>query len=553
MSENWISKIKNKPAFQAALEKTGMVLFFALLIFILFIPIKSFFNFYDEGFAVFNATRLLNGEAPYRDFWAIYPPGQLYILAGIFKLFGVSLDASRVYDTLVRAVLVLGIFLVARKMTSRRYAYLVTFALTLVLASQGFYSYAVYPALAVSIYALYSAVQYAARKSRRWLLATGAITGLACIIRWDIGLYVGFGLSAALFIYKFIGVFREKTSLTRAAYSAFQVAILPLVVAIGILLAGYGLVSLRSGLGFVWDQVFYFPATQLRAVRWLAYPELLHPHISGLSDFWSIYARPMDWLRFYLPLVIYVLAWIYYIYALFVKRITPDVQDFGIMTAALCGPFLFSQALSRYDYIHVLPSLIPAALVVAALFPKILAVPGYRLSKGWVYILLPAVASVYLLAPFNAVLGAMDDYPWEKCRSQLPRASCAPVNGNEEKTVRYIQAHIQENEPIFVGNQRHDILFVNDAGFYYLAARPSATRYSELHPGVANTLPVQQEIASELEAKQVKYLVLVDIWLSNEPNGSSKSTGVVFLDSYIRKNYRRVSGFGEYQIWERLR
>jgi hypothetical protein len=79
-----------------------------------------------------------------------------------------------------------------------------------------------------------------------------------------------------------------------------------------------------------------------------------------------------------------------------------------------------------------------------------------------------------------------------------------------------------------VGNQRHDILFVNDAGFYYLAARPSATRYSELHPGVANTLPVQQEIAGELEAKQVKYLVLVDIWLSNEPNGSSKSTGRCF-------------------------
>jgi hypothetical protein len=42
----------------------------------------------------------------------------------------------------------------------------------------------------------------------------------------------------------------------------------------------------------------------------------------------------------------------------------------------------------------------------------------------------------------------------------------------------------------------------------------------------------------------------VDIWLSNEPNGSSKSTGVVFLDNYIRKNYTRVAQFGEYQIWE---
>ena len=551
MSGNWFVRLKAKPEAQAVLGKTWVVLFFALLLFILFIPIKSYFNFYDEGFAIFNATRLLNHEAPYRDFWAIYPPGQLYTLAGVFKLFGVSLYASRVYDTFVRAVLVLGIFLVARKITTRKSAYGVTLALTLVLSSQGFYSYAVYPALAVSIYALYSSLEYVAQKFRRWLFITGAITGLACIIRWDIGLYVGFGLSAALFIHQFVQSFREQTSPVRSAYSAIQVAILPLAVTLAILLAGYGLVSLRSGLGNVWEQVFYFPATQLRAVRWLAYPELLHPHISGISDFWNIYARPMDWLRFYLPLVIYALTWLYYTYAILVKRITLSVQDFGIMAGALCGPFLFSQALSRYDYIHVLPSLIAAGLVAAALFPKILTGSGQRLLKGWVYILLPAVASVYFLAPLNAVLGTMDDFPWEKCRSQLARASCAPTNGNEEMAVRYIQAYTKENEPIFVGNQRHDILFVNDVGLYYLAARPSATRYSELHPGVANTLPVQQEIANELETQKVNFLVLVNIWLSNEPNGSSKSTGVVYLDNYIRDHYFKIVEYGEYQVWKR--
>jgi len=259
----------------------------------------------------------------------------------------------------------------------------------------------------------------------------------------------------------------------------------------------------------------------------------------------------MDWLRFYLPLVIYALTWLYYTYAILVKRITLSVQDFGIMAGALCGPFLFSQALSRYDYIHVLPSLIAAGLVAAALFPKILTGSGQRLLKGWVYILLPAVASVYFLAPLNAVLGTMDDFPWEKCRSQLARASCAPTNGNEEMAVRYIQAYTKENEPIFVGNQRHDILFVNDVGLYYLAARPSATRYSELHPGVANTLPVQQEIANELETQKVNFLVLVNIWLSNEPNGSSKSTGVVYLDNYIRDHYFKIVEYGEYQVWKR--
>ena len=534
------------------LSKTWVVLFFAFLLLILFVPIKSFFNFYDEGFAVFNATRLLNHEAPYKEFWAIYPPGQLYILAGIYKLFGISLLPSRIYDTLVRALLVVGVYLVAKEITTRKFALVVTLSITLVLASQGFYSYAVYPALAVSIYALYSSLKYTTRNSWRWLLVTGAITGIACLIRWDIGLYIGFGLGAALFIHQLVRSSREKTSPIRSIYSAIKVAILPLVLTLIIILVGYGLVSLKNGLGYVWDQVFYFPATQLRSVRWLAYPGLLHPHISDISDFWNIYARPMDWLRFYLPLVVYAIALIYYIYAILVKRISLDIQHFGTMASALCGLFLFSQALSRYDYIHALPTLIPAALVIAWLFPKILASSAHRAIKVLLYLLIPAIASVYFLAPFNAVLATLDDYPLWECRSHLVRASCASTSGNQEKAVLYIQAHTRENEPIFVGNQRHDILFVNDVGFYYLAARPSATRYSELHPGVANTLPVQQEIANELETKNVKMLVLVKIWLSNEPNGSSKSTGVVFLDNYIRKHYTLVAEYGEYQIWERL-
>lgn len=551
MQGTFFDRVWEKPETQEALKKIGIALFFGLLIFILFTPIKSFFNFYDEGFAVFNATRVLNHEAPYRDFWAIYPPGQLYILAGIFKLFGTSLYSSRIYDTIVRAILVLGIFLVARKITTRRYAYIVTLALTLVLASQGFYSYAVYPALAVSIYAIYCALEYVARNSWRWLLASGAISGLACIIRWDIGLYVGFGISAALFIHQLVFSIRDSVPPVRSVYTALKVTVIPLAITFIILAGGYGLVSLRSGLNNVWGQVFYFPIVKLRAERWLAYPQLFHPHINDISNFWNIYAPPMDWLRFYLPLLIYAITWIYYAYAILVKRITLDVKHFGTLMASFCGAFLFSQALSRYDYIHVLPSLIAAALVIATLFPRLLAGAHPVAVKGMAYLLFPAVASVFLLAPLNAVLGNMDDYPWDSCRTQLVRASCVTVSPNEEKAVQFIQAYTKPNEPIYVGNQRHDIVFVNDAGFYFLAARPSATRYSELHPGVANTLPVQQEIANELETKKVNMLVLVDIWLSTEPNGSSRSTGVVFLDDYIREHYFIITIYGEYQIWER--
>ncbi|MBE3145286.1 MAG: hypothetical protein IMZ61_15415, partial [Planctomycetes bacterium] len=72
-------------------SKSLIFLFFTLIFLILLIKIKTFFNYYDEGFAMFGSTRVLNGDVPYKDFWAIYPPGQFYILAGIIKIFGSNL------------------------------------------------------------------------------------------------------------------------------------------------------------------------------------------------------------------------------------------------------------------------------------------------------------------------------------------------------------------------------------------------------------------------------------------------------------------------------
>ena len=55
---------------------------------------------------MFGSTRVLDGDVPYKDFWAIYPPGQFYILAGIIKLFGPNLLIARIFDTLIRFLMV---------------------------------------------------------------------------------------------------------------------------------------------------------------------------------------------------------------------------------------------------------------------------------------------------------------------------------------------------------------------------------------------------------------------------------------------------------------
>ncbi len=541
--------------------KIGIALFLSLMLLILFAPLKTSFYYYDEGFAVFNATRVINQEIPYKDFWAIYPPGQLYTLAAIFKLFGSALIVSRIYDTFVRFAIVIGVYFTARKITSQPLAVVAGLTTTLLMTSVGFYAYAVYPALALSIWGIWSSLEYTALPATapgrlRWLLVAGILTGISSLYRWDIGLYASLSLAASVFLYHLFDK-AQATETPPPAFKTFLTAckmgLLVLAGSFTVLLIGYGLVSLKSGLNNVWEQVFLFPATKLHDVRWRAYPSLIPSKLPKLSDFWSYYSEPMDWVRFYLPLAVYAIALVYYAYALLVKRITINSQHFGTIAAALCGPLLFAQALSRYDYIHVLPSTILASLVIVSLFSQTNVLGGLinLVPKVFLYALLPVMVAVYFTAPLDPISSALDNMPPWGCYSHLKRASCAYTGENQQRAVDFVRSYTSNNDPIFVGNQRHDYVFVNDVGFYFLADRPSATRYSELHPGVATTLPVQKEIAGELESKNVNVLVLVDIPNSGEPNASVISSGVHYLDEYIRSKYTLVAQYGEYQIWER--
>lgn len=108
-----------------------------------------------------------------------------------------------------------------------------------------------------------------------------------------------------------------------------------------------------------------------------------------------------------------------------------------------------------------------------------------------------------------------------------------------------------EREAVFVASATHDRIFVNDVSLYFLAERPIPTRYHELHPGVATTRPVQQEIINELQTNEVKWLFVVDWPNPNEPNDSAKSSGITDLDEYIHKNYQAQEQFGIYQLWQK--
>jgi len=69
---------------------------FALLIMFLIVHARTTYNVYDEGIISYGAVRILHGDVPYRDFWTMYAPAQFYIVAVLYKLFGLKLLVVRI-------------------------------------------------------------------------------------------------------------------------------------------------------------------------------------------------------------------------------------------------------------------------------------------------------------------------------------------------------------------------------------------------------------------------------------------------------------------------
>ena len=68
----------------------------------------------EEGFMLVFPERVLHGDLPNQDFLHLYGPGSLWVLAGVYKVFGVQLLNERLFGLAQQISIVLGMFGLAR-------------------------------------------------------------------------------------------------------------------------------------------------------------------------------------------------------------------------------------------------------------------------------------------------------------------------------------------------------------------------------------------------------------------------------------------------------
>ena len=520
---------------------------------------------FDEGLILLGAARVLDGAIPHRDFYTLYGPGQFYVLAGLYKIFGVSVLVERAWDTVVRCCSVVLVLIIVRQVASRLLASLAAAASLVCLGSFGTFGYPVFPALAAALLGLaFLAPTMGKAWSAAGLVAAGVCAGVTTLFRYDVGIFI-FGAEWALLAFCIWFQSRGRAHCLHAIVRNLILFGLGFVAVVVPVAAAFAFCGALPDLLF---DVVIFPAEFYAKMRSLPFPRLS-----------SLHSDPAAF-AVYLPLLVCAAA-VPTIIALGRYR-------WGNETAGECGgertparaalPWtllglviltfvFFGKGVVRVSTIHMAMALITSLALACVLAQP---VPGRGLVGRTMVVVALLAGSVFTL--FNLHTGlqnalqniawARDPSSWELATSRVPPASgscrmpaglerlaCFRTSAATIETILYVQQRTTANDPVFIGLPRHDRIFVSDVLLYFAMKRPPATKWYEFDPGLQTSAPIQQEMVGELQRAKPKLIVIEASWNEvREPNDSVLSSGVTVLDDYIRDAFEPVATFGSNTI-----
>lgn len=504
--------VKSSPLLRAALLWTAGLLFLATFI---QMPIK----WYDEGLILTGADRVAKGELPYLDFWTLYPPGQIFSLAGLFDMFGTNTLVARTYDLAIKSALALAAFywmLEAR--ISHKLALSGWFGMLLWLGYPNFALYPVYPSILLVLLSLIFLNRHLQSNKLIELFTSVFVLVWSALYRIDLGTYAGIAIASGLLLC------RRSTLLP--FIGCCLVFLLPLLV----------FLHFQFGLQVLFDNIITTPLHLIPNYRSLPYPA------PGLGSKKIVY---------------YLIPGILCVGLLISLRKTQrddSPKRLVLLLTALTGILFLNQVRVRSDLIHLLPSGVFAIIALCLLAsPAVEPIKTTRLYQKSlrVFFCLLLLSAIY--KPFNNWFTSVRHFSPAECWSNS-YASCLmqqQLSEDERSVLKWIDQHTSPSDSLYVGVANHDLFTTNYVSFYFLTQRRPATRYHELHPGVTTTRAVQLEMIKELESNTPPVIILSSNF-KREPNLSAKDDAVDLLDMYIRAHYRNEATFGIFSVWTKL-
>jgi hypothetical protein len=529
---------------------------------ILFLGMTRHPGTFDEGIILTGAMRVGAKQIPHRDFYVLYGPAQFYILASLFKVFGKSILVERLFDLFGKALIVTTVYAIASAFCRRSIA-----ALAATIALLWTFGLNQWPGSATTPVSLLSLISSALllpvferRASSVRMFATGAVAGMAALFRYDTGVAL-LGVHACVIAVAIYWRCQGLGKRVRALASLLGPYILGFALMIIPPLVYYLTVA---PLRFLVHDMFGYPSKYYYRGRNLPFPEI---------DIHSV-----ENLGIYLPLVIAAVS----IYVAVSRRAyrknhattqgAPGAANwygllvtYGFLTAAL-----YLKGYVRVTLFQMYLAIIPSVLLLAVLlenrmtFPRVARIGFLCLTV--LSFVAPASLAFHQAKELYLTHSSVPEYMLSAIRRNTPpqqAAWCSKVNPattgfcflpdeDRIRTIEFITHHTGPDQPIYVGLIEHQKIFAADNILYFATLRLPATKWSELDPDLESRYDVQAQMVQELETNAAPYIVLDSEFEEiDEPNDSSKRSGVTLLDDYIRSKYEQVEGYGVMSIWKR--
>jgi hypothetical protein len=472
----------------------------------------------DEGTLLVYPERVLKGDLPYRDFETFYAPANIYVLAAVYRLFGVALHVERTVGLFYRLAIIAALFTLIR-----RFSFILALGCMLVagllLTSLGLIASAWLGASACALWAL---VGLSAPSRNRQEFLGGILAGAALLFRAD---FVPAMLMASVALL----LQRSRNARWRFVFGV-SLALTPLA-----------LLALAAGARPLYENLLLLPVVRGNGGRHLP---------------WATLSPDTRWL-FMAHLVACLINCAAAVIAL---RAEPGRSDNRLLlSVALLGCGVTHQAVQRMDPAHLLS----AAFISLATLPVALVL----LSEGRNF-LRPAARAVAATAAVAIAIGLADRHiPIQLARYLSVIGSSAPdanfwVEQNERsfrfaavgqaratrRLLDQLQRMSKPGERLFVGPADMRRTNYNDTIIYHLMPQlEPATYFLEMNPGSANR--ERSRLAADIASAD--WVVLdrsLDAW--REPNASSRN-GSPLPNQVVLRQFQMLGQFAAYSLWQR--
>jgi hypothetical protein len=513
----------------------------------------------EEGFMLVFPERLLHGDLPHKDFLHLYGPGSLWVLAGWFKAFGVSITAERVFGFGQLAAIVFGVMALARPWGRRVMVASGILGVLLTMTAIGLTALAWDGAVAFLVASVWVGLRArrwltasegaagpdAERRAARLLTLAGVLAGWALLFRPDVIVATTLGTLAIL---------------AGLGWGRWRRWLLGAVPVLSLYLVHLAL----SGPGNAIRGMLFEPVFDLRAGRSLPRPPSWDHFDGALAGVAAL--RPQPW-----PLPALASPHQAYLWFFLLPAVTLGIVALGwwrvrtertawrprvLLTVGLVGLGLLPQAFQRPDTTHlawvscVTLAFLPAAIAEALEVVRARPIGLPRLAGTWaagLVALLPLVvlphftARTYVDLVKQSANGKVFGYPvtYDGRTFYLGAQDIAVV---AQRMLDEVGPQTKPGEKLFVGTADLRKTPYSDAYLYYLLPDlPPGTRYIEMDPGMANA--PDSGLAHEVATSD--WLILSHVWDAwDEPN-DSRVFGPDEPNRVVQRDFCKVGDYGK--------